>query len=65
MTMRHNTMFLQAIFLCGLLTFSQPAHAGTPISDRVAVEAGVKTEIRQRPVPTPHTSGDALRQNLP
>ena len=45
MTMLHNTMFLQAIFLCGLLTFSQPAHAGTPVSDRVAVKAGVKTEI--------------------
>ena len=45
MTMRHNTIFLQAIFLCGLLIFSQPAHAGTPASDRVAVQAGVKTEI--------------------
>ena len=45
MTMRHNTIFLQAICLCGLLIFPRVAHAGTPMSDRVAVQAGVKTEI--------------------
>lgn len=45
MTMRHNTVFLQIIFLCSFLSFFQSAHAGTPMSDRVAVEMGVKTEI--------------------
>lgn len=45
MTMRHNTIFLLAIFLCGLLLFPQAARAGTPMSDRVAVQAGIKTEI--------------------
>ena len=41
----HNTVYLQAIFLCAFLGFFQSAHAGTPISDRMAVEAGVKTEV--------------------
>ena len=44
MTMRHNTLMIQAVFLCCFWGF-HPAHAGTPMSDRVAVEAGVKTEI--------------------
>ena len=41
----HNTVYLQAIFLCAFLAFFQSAHAGTPISDRMAVETGVKTEV--------------------
>lgn len=45
MTMRHSILFLHTFFLCGFLGFCHPVHAGTSISDRVAVEAGVKTEI--------------------
>ncbi len=36
---------LAAFSLYCLLTLASAAHAGTPASDRVAVEAGVKTEI--------------------
>lgn len=45
MTRRHSTLLVQALFLSCLLGCLSPAHAGTPISDRMAVEAGVKTEI--------------------
>lgn len=59
MIMRHNIVFLQTIFLCGFLTFSQPVHAGTPLSDRVAVEAGVKTEIA-RDLASPYSPHEIL-----
>ena len=36
---------IMALFFCLFLGITSFAHAGTPISDRMAVEAGVKTEI--------------------
>ena len=36
---------LAAFSLYCLLTLASAAHAGTPVSDRLAVQAGVKTEI--------------------
>ena len=59
MIMRHNIAFLPALFLCGLLSFFQSAHAGTPMSDRLAVEAGVKTDIA-KDLSQPHTPLDTL-----
>ena len=59
MTMRHNTLFLQIVFLCGLLSFFQPAHAGTPMSDRVSVEASVKTEIT-KDLASPYSPHESL-----
>ena len=54
---------LAAFSLYCLLTLVSAAHAGTPTSDRLAVQAGVKTEIAKDL--SLHASGDALRQNLP
>lgn len=45
MTFQTNMLSALALYLGYLLGFSFSAHAGTPMSDRVAVEAGVKTEI--------------------
>lgn len=45
MIMRHNTSFMQIFFLCCFLGCFHSAHAGTPMSDRVAVEAGLKAEV--------------------
>ena len=47
MTRRHSTLLVQALFLSCLLGCLSPAHAGTPMSDRVAVEAGVKAEVEK------------------
>lgn len=55
----HNTLYLQAIFLCAFLAFFQSAHAGTPISDRMAVEAGVKTEIA-KDLASPYSPHESL-----
>ena len=35
---------IMALFFCLFLGITSFAHAGTPISDRMEVEAGVKTE---------------------
>lgn len=59
MIARHNRVFLQTIFLCGLLVFSQPVHAGTPMSDRMAVEAGVKIEIA-KDLASPYSPHESL-----
>lgn len=45
MATRHNIILAQALFFCCLLGFFHTAFAGTPMSDRVAVEAGVKADI--------------------
>ena len=45
MILRHNAPLVLTISLCLLFVASVSAHAGTPISDRVAVEAGVKAEV--------------------
>ena len=36
---------IMALFFCLFLGITSFAQAGTPMSDRIAVEAGVKTEI--------------------
>jgi len=55
----HNILYLQVIFLCAFLGFFQSAHAGTPISDRMAVEAGVKTEIA-KDLASPYSPHESL-----
>ncbi len=45
-------------FFCSLLCLS-PAFAGTPMSDRVAVEAGVRAEV-SKDLALPYNSGEAL-----
>lgn len=45
MTLRHNIILAQALSFWCFLGFFHTAFAGTPMSDRVAVEAGVKTEV--------------------
>ena len=45
MTMRHNIILAQVLFFYCLIGLCHTASAGTPMSDRVAVEAGVKAEI--------------------
>lgn len=45
MTLIQHTLQIMMISVCLLLNALHPAHAGTPMSDRVAVEAGVKTEV--------------------
>lgn len=59
MITRHNIVYLQAIFLCAFLGFFQSAHAGTPMSDRIAVEAGVKTEIT-KDLASPYSPHESL-----
>lgn len=48
-----------AFSLYCLLTLGSVVHAGTPISDRLAVQAGVKTEIA-KDLSQPHTSLETL-----
>lgn len=45
MALIQHTLQVVALSFLFLLSTIHPAHAGTPMSDRVAVEAGVKTEI--------------------
>ena len=42
MTMRHKAILARFFLLVPYCTFLQNSHAGTPMSDRMAVEAGVK-----------------------
>ena len=58
MTMRHNIILPQLLVFCCLIGLCHTASAGTPMSDRVAVEAGVKTEIAKDLASsyTPHES---------
>lgn len=59
--MNAHTRFsnITTFFLFCLLTLAGVAHAGTSISDRVAVEAGVKTEIA-KDLASPASGRDAL-----
>uniref|UniRef100_UPI0026301FF4 hypothetical protein n=1 Tax=uncultured Desulfovibrio sp. TaxID=167968 RepID=UPI0026301FF4 len=50
---------LAAFSLYCLLTLVSAAHAGTPMSDRLAVQAGAKTEIA-KDLSQPHTPLDTL-----
>ena len=45
MNFQNNALSALVLFLLCLFEFSVSAHAGTLMSDRVAVEAGVKTEV--------------------
>lgn len=59
MTFQNNALSALVLSLLCLFEFSVSAHAGTPISDRVAVEAGVQTEIVKDLV-TPYKPLEAL-----
>lgn len=50
---------IMALFLCLFLGITSFAHAGTPISDRMAVEAGVKTEIA-KDLASPYSPHESL-----
>lgn len=46
MSRQHKALLATTIFtMCTLAFFTSPLHAGTSLSDRMAVQAGVKTEI--------------------
>ena len=53
---------IMALFFCLFLGITSFAQAGTPMSDRIAVEAGVKTEIAKDLALLP--ARKSLRQNL-
>lgn len=50
---------IMALFFCLFLGITSFAHAGTPISDRMAVEAGVKTEIA-KDLASPYSPHESL-----
>ena len=59
MTMRHNIILAQVLFFCCLIGLCHTAFAGTPMSDRVAVEAGVKAEIA-KDLASPYSPHESL-----
>lgn len=59
MTFQKNMLSALGLYLVYLLGFSFSAHAGTPMSDRVAVEAGVKTEIA-KDLASPYSPHESL-----
>ena len=56
---QHNALLAAVIFMCTLAFFAPPLHAGTPLSDRLAVEAGVKADIA-KDLSQPHMPLDTL-----
>ena len=50
---------IMTLFFCLFLGITSFAHAGTPISDRMAVEAGVKTEIA-KDLASPYSPHESL-----
>lgn len=50
---------IMALVFCLFLGITSFAHAGTPISDRMAVEAGVKTEIA-KDLASPYSPHESL-----
>lgn len=59
MTMRHNIILAQILFFYCLIGLCHTASAGTPMSDRVAVEAGVKAEIA-KDLASPYSPHESL-----
>ena len=59
MTMRHNIILAQVLFFYCLIGLCHTAYAGTPMSDRVAVEAGVKAEIA-KDLASPYSPHESL-----
>lgn len=59
MTMRHNIILAQVLFFWCLIGLCHTASAGTPMSDRMAVEAGVKTEIA-KDLASPYSPHESL-----
>ena len=59
MTMRHNIILAQVLFFCCLIGLCHTASAGTPMSDRMAVEAGVKAEIA-KDLASPYSPHESL-----
>ena len=58
MVLRHNNLIMTMAVLLALSAHT-PAHAGTPLSDRVAVEAGVRAEV-SKDLALPYSPGEAL-----
>ena len=58
MVLRRNTCFMAVTLILSLIVLT-PAHAGTPMSDRVAVEAGVRTEVG-KDLALPYRPSEAL-----
>ena len=50
---------IMALFFCLFLGITSFAHAGTPISDRMAVETGVKTEVA-KDLASPYSPHESL-----
>ena len=59
MTMRHNIILAQVLFFYCLIGLCHTASAGTPMSDRMAVEAGVKAEIA-KDLASPYSPHESL-----
>ena len=59
MTMRHNIILAQVLFFWCLIGLCHTASAGTPMSDRMAVEADVKTEIA-KDLASPYSPHESL-----
>lgn len=59
MTMRHDIILAQVLFFCCLIGLCHTASAGTPMSDRMAVEAGIKTEIA-KDMASPYSPHESL-----
>ncbi len=58
MPMQRNALIV-ALAILTVLMANASAHAGTPMSDRVAVEAGVKAQVR-KDLALPYNPGEAL-----
>ena len=56
--MRHLQLIFPTLLLFVLMAFP-PAHAGTPMSDRVAVEAKVRADVG-KDLALPYNPGEAL-----
>ena len=60
MPMQRNALIV-ALAILTVLMANASAHAGTPMSDRVAVEAGVKAQVR-KDLALPYNPGEALTE---
>lgn len=62
MVFLHNSLIMTVAVLLALSAHT-PAHAGTPLTDRVAVEAGVRAEV-SKDLALPYGPGEALTDRL-
>ena len=59
MVWQHRIISALAVLFYGLFVMLAPVHAGTPITERIAVEAGVKTEVT-KDLAVPYNPLDSL-----